>query len=230
MCSGSPYWSWRPPCSSTSATPTLIAFYDGGHGPLSVAPLWLQRGTVPGSGRLHDVLAAPHVSRRRLLKFHAIHHSSEDVDWISAARFHPVNLLLGTIGVDVVLLTRRHLAERDGVARSLSTLIRHARPRQSQLGPRPVQICDRDAGVSPGWHHTTPNVGGNTNFAGTFPDPGTFCLRTFRIARRPAARPIPGVDDQASSRLGTGGHWPIRSGSKVHSIRCCPIRRGGQSA
>ena len=37
-------------------------------------------------------------------KYHAIHHSSEDVDWISAARFHPVNLLLGTIGVDVVLL------------------------------------------------------------------------------------------------------------------------------
>ena len=37
-------------------------------------------------------------------KYHAIHHSSEDVDWISAARFHPVNLLLGTIAVDVVLL------------------------------------------------------------------------------------------------------------------------------
>ena len=37
-------------------------------------------------------------------KYHAIHHSSEDVDWISAARFHPVNLLLGTIGVDVALL------------------------------------------------------------------------------------------------------------------------------
>jgi len=37
-------------------------------------------------------------------KYHAIHHSSEDLDWISAARFHPVNLFLGTILVDVTLL------------------------------------------------------------------------------------------------------------------------------
>src|SRR5260370_29425076 len=37
-------------------------------------------------------------------KYHAIHHSSEDLEWISAARFHPVNLFLGTIVVDVILL------------------------------------------------------------------------------------------------------------------------------
>src|SRR4029079_16995305 len=37
-------------------------------------------------------------------KYHAIHHSSEDVDWISAARVRPVNPVLGTSGVDVVLL------------------------------------------------------------------------------------------------------------------------------
>ena len=37
-------------------------------------------------------------------KYHAVHHSSEELDWISAARFHPVNLFLGTILVDVFLL------------------------------------------------------------------------------------------------------------------------------
>src|SRR5207302_9898114 len=41
---------------------------------------------------------------RRMWKYHAVHHSSEHVDWVSAARFHPVNLFLGTILVDVTLL------------------------------------------------------------------------------------------------------------------------------
>jgi sterol desaturase/sphingolipid hydroxylase (fatty acid hydroxylase superfamily) len=36
-------------------------------------------------------------------KYHAIHHSSEDLDWISAARLHPVNLLPGTIAAGVIL-------------------------------------------------------------------------------------------------------------------------------
>src|SRR6266404_1774327 len=66
----------------------LIAFYDNGHGPLSELPLWLQR-MFHGGG---------------FWKYHAIHHSSEDLEWISAARFHPVNLFLGTIAVDVILL------------------------------------------------------------------------------------------------------------------------------
>ena len=37
-------------------------------------------------------------------KYHAVHSSSEELDWISAARFHPVNLVLGTIAANVILL------------------------------------------------------------------------------------------------------------------------------
>jgi len=82
----------------------LIAFYDNGHGPcpryrcgyqgllfLTLADFmlyWLHRMFHGGS----------------FWKYHAIHHSSEELDWISAARFHPVNLFLGTIAVDVILL------------------------------------------------------------------------------------------------------------------------------
>jgi sterol desaturase/sphingolipid hydroxylase (fatty acid hydroxylase superfamily) len=32
-------------------------------------------------------------------KYHAVHHAPEEVDWLSAARFHPVNLVLGTGGL-----------------------------------------------------------------------------------------------------------------------------------
>lgn len=82
----------------------LIAFYDNGHGPLSQLPLWVQ-------GALFLILSDFMLYWLHRLfhgggfwKYHAIHHSSEELGWISAARFHPVNLVLGTIGVDVVLL------------------------------------------------------------------------------------------------------------------------------
>ena len=39
-----------------------------------------------------------------LWKFHSVHHSTEDLEWISASRFHPVNLLMGTVLVDVLAL------------------------------------------------------------------------------------------------------------------------------
>jgi sterol desaturase/sphingolipid hydroxylase (fatty acid hydroxylase superfamily) len=82
----------------------LIAFYDNGHGPLSELPLWLQ-------GLLFLILSDFMLYWLHRMfhgggfwKYHAIHHSSEDLEWISAARFHPVNLFLGTIAVDVILL------------------------------------------------------------------------------------------------------------------------------
>ena len=39
-----------------------------------------------------------------LWKYHAVHHSSEELEWISAARFHPVNIFFGSVIADVALL------------------------------------------------------------------------------------------------------------------------------
>ncbi|MGY3464254.1 hypothetical protein ACVW0I_001125 [Bradyrhizobium sp. LM6.11] len=82
----------------------LIAFYDNGHGPLSLLPLWVQAVLflVLSDFMLYWLHRLFHGGG--FWKYHAIHHSSEEISWISAARFHPVNLMLGTIGVDVVLL------------------------------------------------------------------------------------------------------------------------------
>lgn len=82
----------------------LIAFYDNGHGPLSELPLWLQAVLflIVSDFMLYWLHRMYHGGA--FWKYHAIHHSSEDLDWISAARFHPVNLFLGTIAVDVILL------------------------------------------------------------------------------------------------------------------------------
>jgi len=82
----------------------LIAFYDNGHGPLAQLPLWAQAVLflVLSDFLLYWFHRMYHGGE--FWKYHAIHHSSEEVDWISAARFHPVNLFLGTVAVDVVLL------------------------------------------------------------------------------------------------------------------------------
>jgi sterol desaturase/sphingolipid hydroxylase (fatty acid hydroxylase superfamily) len=146
----------------------LIAFYDNGHGPLAQLPLWLQ-------AMLFLVLAdfMLYWSHRifhdgGFWKYHAVHHSSEEIEWISAARFHPVNLLLGTIAVDVILLMA-------GISPNAMVLVSpfntfhsafvHANLNWT-LGPFKYVLASP---VFHRWHHTAVEDGGNTNFAGTFP-------------------------------------------------------------
>jgi sterol desaturase/sphingolipid hydroxylase (fatty acid hydroxylase superfamily) len=82
----------------------IAEFYDHGHGPLSRLPYWVQLVgyLVVTDFALYWIHRGFH--RGFLWKYHAVHHASEDLEWISAARFHPVNLALGTALVDVVAL------------------------------------------------------------------------------------------------------------------------------
>jgi len=146
----------------------LIAFYDNGHGPLSQLPVWLQAilFLVISDFMLYWTHRMFHDGG--FWKYHAIHHSSEEIEWISAARFHPVNLLLGTIAVDVILLMA-------GISPNAMVLVSpfttfhsafvHANLNWT-LGPFKYVLATP---VFHRWHHTAVNDGGNTNFAGTFP-------------------------------------------------------------
>ena len=101
-------------------------------------------------------------------KYHAIHHSSEDLDWISAARFHPVNLFLGTIAVDVILLMAGispNVMLWVGPFTTFHSAFVHANLSWT-LGPFKYVLATP---VFHRWHHTPLEQGGNTNFAGTFP-------------------------------------------------------------
>ena len=103
-----------------------------------------------------------------LWKYHAVHHSSEDLDWISAARFHPVNILLGTVMVDVALLLAGispNVMLWVGPFTTATSAFVHANLNWT-LGPFKYVIAGP---VFHRWHHTLPDRGGNMNFAGTFP-------------------------------------------------------------
>jgi sterol desaturase/sphingolipid hydroxylase (fatty acid hydroxylase superfamily) len=101
-------------------------------------------------------------------KYHAIHHSSEQLDWISAARFHPVNLFLGTILIDVILLMAGispNIMLWVGPFTTFHSAFVHANLNWT-LGPFKYVLATP---VFHRWHHTSLAEGGDTNFAGTFP-------------------------------------------------------------
>lgn len=82
----------------------LLAYFEHGHGVIARLPFWWQvvLYLVTTEFALYWIHRGFH--RARLWKYHAVHHSTEDLEWISAARFHPINLLLGAVLVDVVAL------------------------------------------------------------------------------------------------------------------------------
>jgi sterol desaturase/sphingolipid hydroxylase (fatty acid hydroxylase superfamily) len=146
----------------------LIAFFDNGHGPLATLPLWAQAilFLVASDIMLYWIHRAFHGGA--MWKYHAVHHSSEHLDWISAARFHPVNLFLGTVAVDVVLLLAGispNVMVWLGPFTIFHSAFVHANLNWT-LGPLKYVIATP---VFHRWHHTSLEEGGNTNFASTFP-------------------------------------------------------------
>ena len=88
--------------------------------------------------------------------------------WISAARFHPINLILGTISVDVILLMAGispNIMLWVGPFTTFHSAFVHANLSWT-LGPFKYVLATP---VFHRWHHTALEEGGNTNFAGTFP-------------------------------------------------------------
>jgi sterol desaturase/sphingolipid hydroxylase (fatty acid hydroxylase superfamily) len=105
---------------------------------------------------------------RRLWKFHAVHHCSEDLDWLSSVRLHPVNEALSKAVVVVVLLG---LGFQPGLLAAFLpvfafyAIMNHANV-SWDLGWLGQVIA------SPRfhrWHHTSQKEGLDKNFAGMFP-------------------------------------------------------------
>jgi len=106
--------------------------------------------------------------RRAMWKYHAVHHSSVELDWISAARFHPVNLMLGSVATDVVLLLAGispNVLVFLGPFTIAHSAFVHANLKWT-LGPLRYVLAGP---VFHRWHHTMADQGGEKNFASTFP-------------------------------------------------------------
>jgi sterol desaturase/sphingolipid hydroxylase (fatty acid hydroxylase superfamily) len=146
----------------------LIAFYDNGHGPLSHLPLAAQMIIFLVGEDIILYWTHRFFHGRRMWKYHAVHHSSEELEWISAARFHPVNLFLGSVMADVVMLLAG-ISPNVFVVLGPLTIAHSAFVHANldwTLGPFKYVIAGP---VFHRWHHTAPERGGERNFAATFP-------------------------------------------------------------
>jgi sterol desaturase/sphingolipid hydroxylase (fatty acid hydroxylase superfamily) len=147
----------------------LVEFYDDGHGPLAQLPLWLQAAIfLIGSYVMMYWIHRTFHGAPVLWKYHAVHHSSKDLDWISAARFHPINIFLGSVAVDVVLLLAGispNVLVFLGPFTIAHSAFVHANLNWT-LGPFRYVLAGP---VFHRWHHTTAERGGEKNFASTFP-------------------------------------------------------------
>ena len=131
----------------------------------------------------------------RLWRFHAVHHSSVDLDWLSAVRLHPVNdVVMRIAGVLPILLLGFAPIAVTGVIPILTLLaiLVHANL-DWDWGPFRWVI------VSPRfhrWHHTSETEARDKNFAGLFPA-WDILFGTYHMPkdRRPAsfgtATPVP---------------------------------------
>lgn len=80
------------------------ATIKGGFGPAAALPLWLQAVLMLILGDFLGYWMHRAFHGRRLWNFHAVHHSSVDLDWLSSLRGHPINELANKIATTAPLL------------------------------------------------------------------------------------------------------------------------------
>lgn len=151
----------------TSADALKQSLYHG-FGPLARQPIWLQAIEVYV---LVDFIAYwihRLFHRGRWWPFHAVHHSSEDLDWLGSLRVHPVNDLLIKLAqaTPVLLLGFNPLVTLSTApVLTLYAIFLHANLNWD-LGPLRAVIASP---VFHRWHHSREREAWDKNFAGLLP-------------------------------------------------------------
>jgi sterol desaturase/sphingolipid hydroxylase (fatty acid hydroxylase superfamily) len=147
---------------------TIRSYLENGFGPLGQLPLWLQASIVFIVSDFILYWTHRWFHGRSMWRFHAIHHSSEHVDWLSTFRFHPVNLWLSFTLVDTLMLLVGFSPEAVALMAGFNTIYSsmvHANLNWT-FGPFKYIFASP---VFHRWHHTSQEEGMDKNFAPTFP-------------------------------------------------------------
>lgn len=139
-----------------------------GFGPLSHQPAWLQAMEVFVLGDFIGYWSHRLFHGGRWWPFHAVHHSSVEVDWLSSVRLHPVNDVvsktLQVIPFALLGFAPTVLAAYAPVLTFYAVLL-HANVNWT-YGPFRAVIASP---VFHRWHHTKETEAMDKNFAGFFP-------------------------------------------------------------
>jgi sterol desaturase/sphingolipid hydroxylase (fatty acid hydroxylase superfamily) len=153
--------------SGVMTTQDIADYFNHGRGPLAGLPFWGQVAVymVGSDFLLYWTHRTFHGAT--FWRFHAVHHSAEEIDWTTAYRFHPVNLWLGSFLVAAIML---YLGISPAVLLFLAPFdtataaFVHANLNWT-LGTLKYVVATP---VFHRWHHTHSDEGGNTNFGSLF--------------------------------------------------------------
>jgi sterol desaturase/sphingolipid hydroxylase (fatty acid hydroxylase superfamily) len=139
-----------------------------GFGPASRLPVWFQAAAILVLGDFTGYWMHRWFHGRRMWRFHAIHHSSTDLDWLSSVRLHPVNDAVMRIATTIPVLALGFApVSAAGVVPVLifMSIVVHANV-DWDWGPlRAVLASPRFHR----WHHTGESEARDKNFAGILP-------------------------------------------------------------
>ena len=152
---------------------------------------------------------------RRLWKFHAIHHSSRELDWLSSVRLHPLNDIIARL-IQVIPLVCLGFPLKPLAVYvpfiGLHALLLHANVPWS-FGPLRRVLSSP---LFHRWHHTAQAEGLDKNFGGLFPiwDQlfGTFYMPE---GRQPQLFGV--IDDDVPGSFLAQLAYPFRSGAGSNS-------------
>lgn len=139
-----------------------------GFGPLSRQPLWLQTIQIYLLVDFIGYWTHRMFHDSRLWPFHAVHHSSEDLDWLSSIRVHPVNDLVNKLcqASPVLLLGFNPIVTLTaGPVLTFYAIFIHANVNWD-FGPLRYVIATP---VFHRWHHSREREAWDTNFSGLLP-------------------------------------------------------------
>jgi sterol desaturase/sphingolipid hydroxylase (fatty acid hydroxylase superfamily) len=171
------YWFFTPLVTRTVSLGVLalVFFFTTGRVPPKFGSVWF--GAQPLALQVIEVFVVSDLigyashrlfHRQPLWRFHAVHHSSEMLDWLSSTRLHPVNEVLTRLIQVLPLYVAGFDPRVVAAAVPLLTfwaIFLHANVPWT-FGPLRYVIA------SPAfhrWHHTTEDEGLDRNFAGLFP-------------------------------------------------------------
>ena len=151
----------------TSVEALKAGLYHG-FGPLGRQPLWLQAVEVYALVDFIGYWMHRVFHRGRWWPFHAVHHSSEDLDWLGSLRVHPVNDLLNKLAqaTPVLLLGFNPLVTLSTApVLTFYAIFLHANLNWD-LGPLRAVVASP---VFHRWHHSREREAWDKNFAGLLP-------------------------------------------------------------
>lgn len=218
------YWLWSPivtraitPFAVGVALLPIAALYGmnlktivHGHGVLATQPLWLQGVEIFVVGDFLGYWQHRLFHGRKLWRFHAVHHSSTELDWLSSVRLHPVNDTLSRLIVAIPLVVAGFNTSAVALYAPFATL--YAITLHANLNWDYGLL--RYVIASPAfhrWHHTSEDEGLDRNFSGGLPL-WDLLFGTFYMPR--GRQPVSfGIRDAIPSRFFGQMFAPFRSAS-----------------